>query len=87
MEIDNVLTNRLGKTSVRYAVALFPAETASRTTNLQANDFSFSLKMLSQSAAAYGEMTHVFVDPKSRRPVDIDPTTRKELEKLVVQVE
>lgn len=72
---------------MRYAVALFPAETAKRTTDLQSNTFDFSLKMLSQSAAAYGEMTHVFVDPKTRRPVDIDATMRKELQKLVVEVE
>jgi acyl-CoA thioesterase FadM len=40
--------------------------------------------MRSTAAAAYGEMTHVFVDPKTRRPTDMAARMRAELEKLVV---
>ena len=79
-----MLLHRLGRTSVRYAVALFRAEYVSRASDLKNNDFSNDLRMTSQTAAAYGEMTHVFVDPASRRPIEMGKTTREELSKLVV---
>lgn len=84
---------KLGRSSVRYAVALFSAEAVARTSSLEAAtatgngkhaDFSFTLRMRSTAAAAYGEMTHVFVDPKTRRPTDMAPRMRAELEKLVL---
>ena len=87
------LPDRLGRSSVRYAVALFSAEAVARTSSLEAAtatsdgkhaDFSYTLRMRSTAAAAYGEMTHVFVDPKTRRPTDMAPRMRAELEKLVV---
>jgi acyl-CoA thioester hydrolase len=38
--------------------------------------------MMGDTAAAFGEMTHVFVDPHTRRPVPIPETMRAELSKL-----
>jgi acyl-CoA thioester hydrolase len=76
--------HRLGSTSVTYAVALFKAEEQSRSTDLQTNFFTRSLKLHSGKAASTAEMTHVFVDPTTRRPVKIEGQLRDELSRLLL---
>ena len=63
-------------------MALFKADTVSRDSILANNEFSTSFKLASHTAAAYGEMVHVFVDPNTRRPVAMDAKIREGLSKL-----
>lgn len=87
------LLARLGRSSVTYAIALFRASSDQRVSDLatavrhadaQTPAFTFTYKLEEQLAAAYGEMTHVFVDPTSRRPVEIPSKMRKKLAELHV---
>ncbi|KAK9895132.1 Thioesterase/thiol ester dehydrase-isomerase [Cystobasidium minutum MCA 4210] len=73
---------KLGKSSVTYGIALFAAKRLSRTGDAQTGIFDSKLQMISETAAAYGEMTHVFVDPHTRRPVEMPAVMRQELSKL-----
>ncbi|GAA97526.1 uncharacterized protein L969DRAFT_83824 [Mixia osmundae IAM 14324] len=83
--------DKIGRSSVRYRVALFPARAASQTGQSGALAKSeqdrvgkVSLELEGEQAAAFGELTHVFCDPVSRRPTDIPPNVRKGLEELLV---
>lgn len=73
---------RLGKSSVTYGIALFAAKRISQSGTAQGEIFETKLQITSESAAAYGEMTHVFVDPHTRRPVEMPSKMRQELSKL-----
>jgi acyl-CoA thioester hydrolase len=73
---------RLGKSSVTYGVALFASAKKLQTADISSNTFRTELEMMGDTAAAFGEMTHVFVDPHTRRPVPIPETMRAELSKL-----
>jgi len=87
---------KLGRSSVTYAVALFSAEISSRTSalpngtstgissNVTAAPFDFTYRLSTDAAACYGSMTHVFVDPKTRRPVEMPEQMKKGLQMLVV---
>lgn len=57
---------RLGRSSVTYAVAIF--------------------RQGAGQAAAQGRFTHVYVDRKEQRPVEIPAAVRKGLETLLVSV-
>lgn len=86
---------KLGKSSVTYAIALFSVENIRRTSDLRAanqdndtghSDFTYTFRLKKETkAACFGEMTHVFVDPKTRRPIDMSQSVRSELARLLVQ--
>lgn len=49
---------------------------------LENNTFDTRLEIINHTAACYGQMTHVFVDPKTRRPLQMPAIMREELGKL-----
>lgn len=69
---------------MRYGVALFKAEVADRHISTNDRTVGVSYRIAEDKAAAYGEMTHVFVDPKTRRPTEMPAKMRQDLEKLLV---
>jgi acyl-CoA thioester hydrolase len=84
---------KLGRSSVVWAVALF-AGSSEPTTNAPKSFTSSSggcakgldeNLLASRTAAAYGTMTHVYVDPGTGKSIDIPPEARTSLEKLVVR--
>lgn len=62
----------LGRTSVRYEIALFPHPAS----GAEASD--------DEPASAQGHFVHVFVDRLTRRPVEMAPRMRAALERLIV---
>lgn len=75
----------IGRSSVRYAISLFSAEEVESDhlpLNTVAGAFTKSTRLTTATAAAYGEMVHVFVDPKSRRPTELPWRVRSGLERI-----
>jgi len=54
------------------------------SSNVTAAPFDFTYRLSTDAAACYGSMTHVFVDPKTRRPVEMPEQMKKGLQMLVV---
>jgi len=69
---------KLGKSSVTYRVGLFEA---TKKTTVESNGIStVRLEPTSRTASAFGHFVHVYVDPKTRRPVEIPAQARQVLE-------
>ncbi|KAH8915439.1 Thioesterase/thiol ester dehydrase-isomerase [Atractiella rhizophila] len=76
--------SKLGRSSVTYHVALFEAEKVAGDIGFKNANGSFSLKLKTGKAACYGEFIHVYVDPKSRKAVQIPDKMRKAMNDVTV---
>lgn len=68
---------------MRYGIALFAAEADPPKADAEvAGTYHRTYRLKSNTAAAYAEMTHVFVDPRTRRPIEIPRATRDGLQAI-----
>jgi acyl-CoA thioesterase FadM len=82
---------RLGRSSITWAVALFvrsrltTSEGVAKLSLARGLESDNPLADVTDAAAAYGTMIHVYVDPVTGTSIDIPPEARQSLEKLVVR--
>lgn len=86
---------RLGRSTVEWRIALWPAKAATAQDDGSASRYGTpgvldrsgagevrSTHRIVGPCAAYGTFTHVFVDPSTRKSVELAPQTRRGLELL-----